>query len=163
MLVNACLFALSNAYFEAQQKLNMATSQTFRRLFSASFTAFRRLLLRGSARRRLIALSICCHAAFISTFTLGSAHQLCTPHGRLECAASSSAVESMTSDTSVVVPLTQLPSGIGGSAALIAFGTSRQRLGSVINRWRSPVLKVSLKLSLLLRFDADLREMQTFA
>ena len=49
----------------------------------------------GSARRCLLASCLCCHAAFISTFKPGPAHQPCFPCGRLERGASSAAVESI--------------------------------------------------------------------
>ena len=83
--------------------------------FPAIFTAFRRLLLWDSARRVLLASSLCCHAALISAFTLGPAHQPCAPFGRLEGRNDSAAVESMMSTMSVAISLMQVPSGIGGS------------------------------------------------
>ena len=68
----------------------------------AIFTTFRRLLLRGSARRCLLASSLCCHTSFISTFTPGPAHQPCVPRGCLECGASSAAVEMITLTRSTI-------------------------------------------------------------
>ena len=56
-----------------------------------------------------------------------------------------------------------MPSGIGGSAATIAFVTWHRRFGSTINRPRSTAFGVSLILSIFLRFGADLRGMRTFA
>ena len=72
-------------------------------------------------------------------------------------------MESMTSAMSVAMSLMQVTSGMGGSAATIAFATWHQRFGSAINRLRSAVFGVSLVLSLFLRFGADLRGMRTFA
>ena len=51
------------------------------KVFPAIFTAFRRLLLWGSARRCLLASSLSCHAAFISASTPGPAHQPCARAG----------------------------------------------------------------------------------
>ena len=63
----------------------------------------------------------------------------------------------MTSTMSVAMSLMRVPSGIGGSASIIALATWHRRLGSVINRLRSASFGVSLVLSLFLRFGADLR------
>ena len=63
---------------------------------------------------------------------------------------------------SVAMPLMQVPSGIGGSAATIAFATWHRRFGSVINRLRSASFGVSLVLSLFFRFGANLRGIGTF-
>ena len=136
--------------------------QTFRRFFPAIFTAFRRLLLWGSARRCLLPSSLCCHAAFISAFTPSPAHQRCAPRGRLKCGVSSTAVESMTSAMSVAMSLMQVHRGLV-VVVTIAFATWHRRFGSAINRLRSAVFGVSLVLSLFLRFGEDLRGMQTFA
>ena len=69
----------------------------------------------------------------------------------------------MTSAISVAMSLMQVPSGIGGSAATIAFATWHRRFGSAINRLRLAVFGVSLVLSLVLRFGADMRGMRIFA
>ena len=106
------------------------------------------MLLWGSLRRHLLASSsLCCHAAFISASTPGPAHQPCAPRGRLERGASSAVVESMTSTMSVAMSLMQMPSGVDGSAATIAFASWHRRIGSAINRLRSAVFGVSLVLS----------------
>ena len=148
VLVEAGLVAFSIACFEfadeLQKKLSTAALRTFRRFFPAIFTAFRRLLLWGSARRGLLASSLCCHAAFISASTPGLAHQPCAPRGCLERGTNSAGVESMTSAMSVAMSLMQVPSGIGGSASTIAFATWHRRFGSVINRLRSASFGVSL-------------------
>ena len=125
--------------------------------------AFRRLILWGSARRCLLASTLCCHAAFISGFTPGPAHQPCALRGRLERGTNLAAVESMTSAMSVAMSLVQVPVGIGGSASTIAFANWNRRFGSVVNRLRSASFGVSLVISLFLRFGADLRGMRTFA
>ena len=65
--------------------------------------------------------------------------------------------KSMTSVMSVAM------SGVGGSAATIAFVTWYRRFGSTINRLRSAVFGVSSVLSLFLQFGPDLCGMQTFA
>ena len=125
VFVEAGLVAFSIACFEfadkVLKKLSTAALRTFRRFFLAIFTAFRRLLLWGSARRCLLASSLCCHAAFISASTPGPAQQPCAPRGRLERGTKSAAVESMTSAMSVAMSLMQAPSGIGGSASTIVF------------------------------------------
>ena len=66
---------VSSLRTKSQKKLSTATMRTFRSFFPAIFTAFRRLLLWGSARRCLLASSLCCHAAFISASTPGPTHQ----------------------------------------------------------------------------------------
>ena len=63
----------------------------------------------------------------------------------------------MISAMSVAMLLMQVPSGIGGSAATIAFATWHRRFGSTIDRLTSAVFGDSLVMSLFLRFDADLR------
>ena len=83
----------------------------------------------GSARRCLLASTLCCHAAFISAFAQGPAHEPCAPRRRLERGASSAAVESMTASVSVATSVVQVPSEIGESAAIIAFATWYRRLG----------------------------------
>ena len=93
----------------SQTKLTTAALRTSRRFFPAIFTAFRRLLLLGSARRCLLASSLYCHAVFISASTPGPAHQTRAPRGRLEHGNNSAAVESMTSAMSVVMSLMQVP------------------------------------------------------
>ena len=167
VLVEAGLIAsrlrVSSLRTKSQKKLSTAALRTFRRFFPAIFTAFRRLLLWGSARWCLLASSFCCHAAFISASTPGPAHQPCAPRGRLERGTKSAGVESMTSAMLVAMSLLQMPSGIGGSASTIAFTTWNRRFRSVINRLRSASFGVSLVLSLFLRFGADLRGMRTFA
>ena len=118
----------------------------------------------GSARRCLLASSLCCHAVFISASTPGLAHQPCAPRGRLERGTNSAVVvKSMMLAMSVAMSPMQVPSGIGGSASTIAFATWPRRFGSVINRLRSASFGVSLVLSLFLGFGADLRGMRTFA
>ena len=81
----------------------------------------------------------------------------CAPRGRLERGTNSAAVESMTSAMSVAMLLVQVSSGIGGSAATIAFVIWHRGFGSVINRLRSASFGISMVLSLFLRFGADLR------
>ena len=74
------------------------------------------------------------------------------------------AVESMTSAISVAMSLMQVMSGICGSAATIAFATWHRKFGSAIEHLRSTVFGVSLiPLSLIDRFDEDLRGMRAFA
>ena len=136
-----------------------AALRTFRNVLPAISTAFRRSLLLGSERRRLLASSFCCHASFLIASMPGPAHQPCAPRGRLEGGASSAAVESMTSAMSFAMSLMQVPSGTGGSTVTISFTTWHRRVGSLI--W-SAVLGVSLVLSLLLRFATDLRGMRSF-
>ena len=62
MLVEVGLVAFSSACSslrtKSQKKLSTAALRTFRRFFPAMFTAFRRLLLWGSVRRRLLASSV---------------------------------------------------------------------------------------------------------
>ena len=134
---------------QAQKKLSTAALRAFQIFLPAIFKAFRTLLFWGSARRRLHVSYLCCHASFVSASTPGPAHQSCAPRGHVERGASSAAVESMTSAISVAKSLAQMPSGVGGSAAIIAFAIWHRRFGSVINRRRSAVLEVSLALSLL--------------
>ena len=69
----------------------------------------------------------------------------------------------MTSAMSMAMSLMQVPSGIGDSAAIIAFATWHRRSGSVVNRLRSAVFGVFLVLSRFLRFGADLLEMRAVA
>ena len=167
VLVEAGLVAFSSTCFEFADEVPKGAQHSslthLSKIFPATFTAFRRLLLWGSARRCLLASSFCCHATFISAFTPGPAHQPCAPRGRLEHGTNSSAVESITSAMSVAMSLMQVPSGIGDSASTIAFTTWHRRFGSVINRLRSATFGVSLVLSLFLWFGADLRGMRTFA
>ena len=119
VLVQAGLVASSTTCFEfADEVPKEAQHGSLAHLpkeFPAIFTAFRRLLLWDSARRVLLASSLCCHAALISAFTLGPAHQPCAPFGRLEGRNDSAAVESMMPTMSVAISLMQVPSGIGGS------------------------------------------------
>ena len=166
MLVEAGLVTLSSACFESvdevPEEARHGSLANLPEILPAIFIAFPRLLLWGSARRRLFAPSLCCHVALISASTKGPAHQPCAPRGRLERGVNSAAVESMTSAMSVAMSLMQVPSGIGSSAATIAFATWRRRFESAINRLRSAAFGVSLVLSLF-RFGADLRGMRTFA
>ena len=164
MRVEAGLIAFSSAYFEfADEASEEAPYGSLAEFFPGIFTAFQRLLLWGSARRRLLACSLCFHAAFISPSTRGPAHKPCAPRGRSERDTSSAVVERMTSAISVAMSLMRVPPGTDGSVATIAFATWRRRLGSASNCLRSAVLGVSLVLSLFLRFGADLRGMRTFA
>ena len=71
VLVEAGLVAFSIVCFEftdeVPNKLSTAALRTFRRFFPSIFTAFRRLLLWGSARRCLLASSLlpcCVHLSF---------------------------------------------------------------------------------------------------
>ena len=123
-----------------------------------------RVFLSGTCqqRRGLLTSSLCCHAAFISASIPGPAHQPCVPRGRLKRGASSAAVESMALAMLGAMLLMQVSSGIGGSAATVAFATWHRRFAA-INRLRSAVFGVSLVLSLSLRFGADLRGMRIFA
>ena len=66
---------VSSLRTKCQKKLSTAALRTFRNFFPAVFTAFRRLLLWGSARRCLLASFLCWHAALISAFTPDPAHQ----------------------------------------------------------------------------------------
>ena len=94
VLKEAGLVTLSSACFEFADKVpeeaQHGSLAHLSKVFSS--TAFRRLLLSGSARRCLLASSLCCHAAFISASTPGPAHEPCTPRGRLERGTSSAAV-----------------------------------------------------------------------
>ena len=109
MLIKAGLVVFSSVCFmfadKVQNKLSTAALRTFRSFFPSIFTAFRRLLLWGSARRYLLTSTLCCHAAFISASTPGPAHQPCAPRGRLEHGTNSAAVESMTSAISETMSL----------------------------------------------------------
>ena len=167
VLVEAGLVAFSNACFEflieVPKEAQHGSLVRLPNFFPVIFTTCRRLLLWGSARRCLLASSLCCHVTVISASTPGPAHQPCPPCGRLERGTNSAAVESMTSAMSVAMSPMQGPSGIGGSASTIAFATWHRRFGSVINRLRSASFGVSLVLSLFLRFGADLRRMRTLA
>ena len=167
VLVEAGLVAFSSACFEfADEVLEEAQHGSLAHLsniFPAIFMAFRRLLLWGSARRCLLASSLCCHAAFISAFTPGPAHQPRAPRRRLERSINSAAVAGMTSAISVAMSLIQVPSGIGGSVATSAFTPWPRRFESVIDRLRSVSFVVSLVLSLFLQFVEDLRGMRPFA
>ena len=147
---------VSSLRTKSQNKLSTAALRTFRRFFTSIFTAFQRLLLWSSARRCLLASSLCGHGAFISASTPGPAHQPCATRGRLERGTNTAAVESMTSAMSVAMSLMQVRSGIGGSASTIAFATWNRRFGSVVNRLRSASFGVSMVLSSFLRFGAAL-------
>ena len=167
VLVEAGLVASSITCFEfadeVPKEAQHGSLAHLPKVFSNHFHGLSKLLLWGSARRCLLASSLCCHAAFISASTPGPAHQPCAPRERLERGTNSAAVESMTSTMSVAMSLMQVPSGIGGSALTIAFATWNRRFGSVINRLRSASFGVSLVLSLFLRFGTDLRGIRTFA
>ena len=167
VLVEAGLVAFSSACFEFADEVRKEAQHDslahLPKFFPAIFTAFRKLLVWGSARRCLLASSLCCHAAFISVFTPRPAHQPCAPRGRLERGTNSAAVESTTSAMSVTMSLIHVPSGVGGSASIIAFATWNRRFEPVINRLRSASFGVFLILSLFLRFGADLRGMRTLA
>ena len=95
VLVEAGMVAFSIVCFEfadeVPKEAQHGTLAHLRKLFPAIFTAFQRLLLWGSARRCLVASSLCCHAAFISASTPGPAHQPCAPRGRLERGTKSAA------------------------------------------------------------------------
>ena len=147
MLIEAGLVAFSSACSEfadqVSEKAQHGSLAYVPIFFPAIYTAFRRLLLWGSACRCLLASSLCGHAAFISASTPGPAHQPCAPRGRLERRASSAPVESMTSAMSIAMSLMQVPSEIGDSTAIIAFATWHWRFGSAINRLRSAVFGVS--------------------
>ena len=133
VLLEAGLVALSSACFEfADEVPNEAQKGSLAHLpnvFSSHLHSLLNVAAWGSARRVLLASSLCCHAAFISASTSVPAHQPCAPCGRLERGTDSAAVESMTSAMSVAMPLMQVPSGIGGIASTVAFATWRRRFG----------------------------------
>ena len=108
-----CVFRLAN---EVPNEAQHGSLAHLPKILSSIFTAFRRLLLWGSARRCLLAFSPCCHAEFISISTLGPAHQQYAPRGRLERGTNSAIVKSMTSAMSLAMPLMQVPSEFGSSA-----------------------------------------------
>ena len=166
MLVEAGLVAFSSTCFEFADKVPKEAQHGSLahclKLFSAIFTAFRRLLWWGSARRCFLASSPYVYAEFISASIPGPAYQPCAPRGRLERGTNSAAVESMTSAMSVAMSLIQVLSGIGGSLSNIAFATWYRRFGSVVNHLRSASFRVSLVISLFLRFGTDLCGMRTF-
>ena len=141
------------------RELSTASLRTFRQFLPAIFAIFQRLMFWVSARRHLLASSLCCHGAFILVSTPGPAHQPCAARGCLERDTSLAGFESITSVMLVAMSLVHVPLRIRGSAALIAFVTWHRRFGSVINLWRSAGLFVSLVLFLLLRFGANLRGM----
>ena len=123
-------------------------------------TVFQMLLLLGWVHRRLFISLFCCYTAFISASAPEPANQACAPRGRLERGARSVAVEGMTSVMSVAILLMQVPSGIGVSAAIIAFVNRHQMFGSAINRLGSTVFG-SFVLSPYLRLRADLHGKRT--
>ena len=109
-------------------------------------------------------LEVLCVGASSPPLSVAMLHSSQPPHraprttpvlraGAGERGASSVAVKNMTSAVSVTMSLMQVPSGIAGSAATIAFVTWYQRFGSATNRLRSAVFGVSLVLSLFLQFD----------
>ena len=114
---------VSNLRTKSQKKLSTAALHTFQRFLPATFTAFRRLPMWGSARRCLLSSSLCCHAVFISASTPSPAHQSYAPRGRLARGTNSAAVEIMTSAMSMAMSIFPVSSGIGGSASNIAFAT----------------------------------------
>ena len=90
----------------SEEARRTAASQTFRRFLAVISMAFRRSLLWGFARRRLLASCLGCHAACIPASMPGPAHRRCAPRGCLERGSTSSvAVESMTSAMSVATSL----------------------------------------------------------
>ena len=112
MLVEAGLVAFSSACFEfadeVPEEAQHGSLANLPKIFPAIFTVFRRLLLWGFARRCLLASCFCCHAAFISASSPGSAHQPRAPHERLERETVLAAVESMTSAMLVAMSLIQV-------------------------------------------------------
>ena len=127
VLVEAGLIAFSSARFEfPNEVLNDAQHGSpahLPKVFIAILKVFRRLVLWGSAHRFLLATHLCCHATSITASAPGPAHQLCATRWRLERGTNSATMESMTSAMLVGMSLTQVPSGIGGSASTIAFAT----------------------------------------
>ena len=97
VLVEAGPVAFSSACFEFANEVPKEAQHGslvhLPKFFPAIFTAFRRLLLWGSARKCLLASSLCCQAAFVSASTSGPAHQPCAPRGRLERGTNSAPVE----------------------------------------------------------------------
>ena len=93
VLVEAGLVAVSSACFEFANEVPKKAQHGS----LAHLPKVRSSHLHGLSRRCLLVSSLCCHAAFISASTPGSAHQPCAPRGRLECGNNSAAVESMTS------------------------------------------------------------------
>ena len=73
MLVEAGLVAFSSACLEfadeVPEEAQHGSLANLPEIFPATFTAFQGLLLWGSARRCLLASSLCCQAAFISAST----------------------------------------------------------------------------------------------
>ena len=151
---NAC-FEFADKGPEGAQHGNLPNLSIY---LTAILTAGRRFLFWSFSRRRLLSFSSCCYASFISDTTPRPAYQPCVPRGRLKRGVRSVAVESLTSVMSEPMSLIEIPSGFDGSAIIIALPTCHRRLGSLINRRRPVVLRVSLVLSLL-RFagDADFR------
>ena len=140
VLVESGLVAFSCACFEIAGEVPEEAQHSLAHLpniFSSHLYGLSKVVLWGSARRRLLASPLCCHAAFISASTPGLVHQLCAPRGGLERGTNSAAIEIMRSTMSVAMSLMQVPSGIDESAATIVFATWHQRYGSVINRLRS--------------------------
>ena len=130
-LVEAGLVAFWIACFEfadgVPKKAQHGSLAHFPKVFSGHFHGLSKIDVVGSARRYLLASSLCCYAAFISAPTPGSAHQPCAPLGCLEPGTKSAAVESMTSAMSVAMSVMQVPSGIRGCASTNAFATWNRR------------------------------------
>ena len=101
--ISSGCFEFANECFEFLHTFSTAAVQKFQIILPAVLTAFRGLLLWGSARRRLLAYSLCCPAEFISASTRELAHQPCFRRGRLECGSSLTTVKSMTSAMLVVM------------------------------------------------------------
>ena len=116
VLVEAGLVAFSSACFEfaneVPKEAQHGSLAHLPKVFPLILRPFEGCSCKGSARRCLLASSLCYHAAFISASTPGPAHQPCAPRGRLERGTNSAAVKSMTSVMSVAM---QVPSGIGSS------------------------------------------------
>ena len=124
LLVEAGLVAISSAYFEFADEVPEEAQHSLAHLpkiFSSHLHGLSKVVLWGSARRCLLASSLCCHAAFISASTPSLVRQLCGPRGRLERGTNSTGMESMTSAMSVAMSPMQVPSGIDESASIIVF------------------------------------------
>ena len=109
VLVEAGLVAFSNTCFEladkAPKEAPHGSLAHLPKVCSSHRHGLSKVAAEGSACGCLLAFSLCCHAAFISTSTPGSAHQPCAPRGRLERDTKSAAVESMASAMSVAMSL----------------------------------------------------------
>ena len=109
VLIEAGLIAFSNACFEFEdeglEEAQHGILVNLPKSFANHYHAFRRLLMWGFARRRLLAFSLCYHDEFLSASTPRPAHQPCALRGRLERGARSAEVEGITSATLVEVSL----------------------------------------------------------